>query len=88
MLIGYRLWGASLLFSPGLGLVEHGEVAADFQVVAVEPYGTLVGLSVLGIVDFAAFPLILFLGETSQYVNVARFFVEIHFLQTNMFIYR
>ena len=59
----------SLLFCPGLGLVEHGEVAADFQVVAVEPYGTLVGLSVLGIVDFAAFPLVLFLGETSQDVD-------------------
>ena len=78
----------SLLFCPGLGFVEHGEVAADFQVVAVEPDGTLVGLSVLGIIDLSAFPLVLFLGETSQYVNVARFFVEIHFLQTNMFIYR
>ena len=78
----------SLLFCPGLGLVEHGEVAADFQVVAVEPYGTLVGLAVLRIIDLSAFPLVLFLGETSQYVNVARFFVEIHFLQTNMFIYR
>ena len=88
MLINYLSWGASLLFSPSLGLVEHGEVAADFQVVAVEPYGTLVGLSVFGIVDFAAFPLVLFLGETCQDVNVARFFVEIHFLQTNMFIYR
>ena len=88
MLINYLSWGASLLFSPGLGLVEHGEVAADFQVVTVEPDGTLVGLAVLGIVDLSAFPLVLFLGETSQYVNVARFFVEIHFLQTNMFIYR
>ena len=88
MLIGYRLWGVALLPCPGLGLVEHGEVAADFQVVAVEPDGTLVGLSVLGIIDLSAFPLVLLLGETSQYVNVARFFVEIHFLQTNMFIYR
>ena len=78
----------SLLFCPSLGLVEHGEVAADFQVVAVEPDGTLIGLAVLGIIDLSAFPLVLFLGETSQYVNVARFFVEIHFLQTNMFIYR
>ena len=54
----------SLLFCPGLGFVEHGEVAANLQVVTVEPNGTLVGLSVFGIVDFAAFPLILFLGET------------------------
>ena len=73
MLIGYRLWGVALLPCPGLGLVEHGEVAADFQVVAVEPYGTLVGLSVFGIVDFAAFPLVLFLGETSQNVDTNQF---------------
>ena len=88
MLINYLSWGANLLFCPSLGLVEHGEVTANFQVVAVEPDGTLIGLAVLGIVDLSAFPLVLFLGETSQYVNVARFFVEIHFLQTNMFIYR
>jgi len=88
MLINYLSWGANLLFCPSLGLVEHGDVAADLQVVAVEPDGTLIGLAVLGIVDLSAFPLVLFLGETSQYVNVARFFVEIHFLQTNMFIYR
>ena len=87
MLIDYRSC-PNLLSGPGLGFVEHSEVAADFQVVAIEPDGTLVGLAVLGVVDFAAFPLVLFLGETSQYVNVARFFVEIHFLQTNMFIYR
>ena len=36
-----------LLFCPGLGFVEHGDVAADLQVVAVEPDGTLVGLAVL-----------------------------------------
>ena len=88
MLINYLSWGANLLFCPSLGLVEHGEVTANFQVVAVEPDGTLIGLAVLGIIDLSAFPLVLFLGETSQYVNVARFFVEIHFLQTNMFIYR
>ena len=35
-----------LFFRPGLGLVEHGDVAADLQVVAVEPDGTLVGLAV------------------------------------------
>ena len=73
MLIGYRLWGASLLFSPGLGLVEHGEVAADFQVVAVEPDGTLIGLAVLRVVDLSAFPLVLFLGETSQNVDTNQF---------------
>ena len=38
----------NLLFCPSLGLVEHGDVAADLQVVAVEPDGTLVGLAVLG----------------------------------------
>ena len=73
MLIGYRLWGASLLFSPGLGLVEHGEVTADFQVVAVEPDGTLIGLAVLRVVDLSAFPLVLFLGETSQNVDTNQF---------------
>ena len=52
-----------LLFCPGLGFVEHGDVATDFQVVAVEPDGTLVGLAVLGVVDLSAFPFVLFLGE-------------------------
>ena len=42
-------------------------------VVTVEPDGTLVGLAVLGIVDFAAFPLVLFLGETSQNVDTNQF---------------
>jgi hypothetical protein len=32
ILIGYRLWGLTLLFCPGLGLVEHGDVATDLQV--------------------------------------------------------
>ena len=69
MLINYLSWGANLLFCPSLGLVEHGEVTANFQVVAVEPDGTLVSLAVLGVVDFAAFPLVLFLGETRQDVD-------------------
>ena len=67
------LCDANLLSGPSLGLVEHGEVAADFQVVAVEPDGTLVGLAVLGIVDLSAFPLVLFLGETSQDVDTNKF---------------
>ena len=49
MLINYLSWGANLLFCPSLGLVEHGKVTANFQVVAVEPDGTLVGLSVFGL---------------------------------------
>ena len=32
MLIDYRLCGLTLLFCPGLGLVEHGDVATDLQV--------------------------------------------------------
>ena len=63
----------SLLSCPGLGFVEHGDVAADLQVVAVEPDGTLVGLAVLGIVDLAAFPLVLFLGETCQDIDTHQF---------------
>jgi len=59
----------SLLSCPGLGFVEHGDVAADLQVVAVEPDGTLVGLAVLGIVDLSAFPLVAFLGEPCQDVD-------------------
>ena len=62
-----------LLFCPGLGLVEHGDVAADLQVVAVEPDGALVGLAVLGIVDLSAFPLVAFLGETRQDVDTHKF---------------
>ncbi len=73
ILIGYRLWGVALLPCPSLGLVEHGEVAANLQVVTVEPDGTLVGLAVLGIVDLSAFPLVLFLGETSQNVDTNQF---------------
>ena len=69
MLITYRLWGVNLLFGPSLGFVEHGDVAADLQVVAVEPDGTLVGLAVLGIVDLATFPLLAFLGEACQDVD-------------------
>ena len=58
------------LFScPGLGFVEHGDVAADLEVVAVEPDGTLVGLAVLGIVDLSTFPLVAFLGEARQDVD-------------------
>ena len=59
----------SLLSCPGLGFVEHGDVAADLQVVTVEPDGTLVGLAVFGIVDFSAFPLVAFFGETRQDVD-------------------
>ncbi len=58
-----------LLSCPGLGLVEHGDVAADLQVVAVEPDGTFVGLAVLGIVDLSAFPLVAFLSEARQDVD-------------------
>ena len=58
-----------LFLCPGLGLVEHGDVAADLQVVAVEPDGTLVGLAVFGIVDLATFPFVAFLGETRQDVD-------------------
>ena len=64
-----RLVFANLHLCPSLGFVEHGDVAADLQVVAVKPDGTLVGLAVLGIVYLAAFPLVLFLGETSQDVD-------------------
>ena len=54
---------------PDLRLVEWAEVAADLQILAIEPDGTLVGLAVLGVVDFAAFPLVLFLGEARQDVD-------------------
>ena len=58
-----------LLSCPGLGLVEHGDIAADPQVVAVEPDGTLVGLAVFGIVDLSTFPLVLFLAKACQDVD-------------------
>ena len=65
--IGYFIKRKSNLRScPRLGFVEHGDVATDFQFVAVEPDGTLIGLAVLGIVDSATFPLILFLSKTRK----------------------
>ena len=62
-----------LLLCPGLGFVEHGDVATNFQVVAFEPDRTLVGLAVLWIVDLSAFPLIAFFGETRQDVDTNKF---------------
>ena len=62
-----------------MGFVEHGDVTADLQVVAVEPDGTLVGLAVLGIVDLSAFPLVAFFGETRQDVDANKF-AALHFL--------
>ena len=62
-----------LLLCPGLGFVEHGDVAADFPVVAFEPDGAFVGLAVLGIVYLSTFPLIAFLGETRQDVDTNKF---------------
>ena len=63
----------TLLPCPGLGLVEHGDVAADLQVVAIEPDGALVGLAVLGVIDSATFPLVTFLGEACQDVDTNEF---------------
>jgi hypothetical protein len=62
-----------LLFCPSLGLVEHGNITTDLQIVTVEPDGTLVGLAVFGIVDLSAFPLFAFLGETCQDVDANKF---------------
>ena len=56
-------------FSPGLGLIEHSNIAANLQVLALEPDRTFVGLSVFRIVDFSTFPLVAFLGETRQDVD-------------------
>lgn len=52
-----------------MGFVEDTYVAADFQGVAFEPDGALVGLAVHRIVDLAAFPLVAVLGETGQDVD-------------------
>ena len=58
---------------PSLGFVEHGEVATNLQLVAIEPNRTLVGFAVLGIVDAATFPLLLVLGKTSEDICAYKF---------------
>lgn len=58
-----------LLLCPGLGLIEHGDIATNLQLIAVKPDGTLVGLTVLGVVDFTTFPLVAFLGKPREDVH-------------------
>ena len=57
-----------LLTLPGLGLAEDAKVATYFKVVAVEPDGTLVALSRLGVIDFATLVFVAFLGEAAEEV--------------------
>ena len=58
-----------LFLRPSLGFVEHRHVATNFQVVAVEPDRTFVGLAILGVVDLTTLVLITFLLETCQDVH-------------------
>ena len=52
-----------------MGLVEEPDVASDFQLFAFEPDVALVGLAVLGIVDFSVLPLIVLLLQSAQDVD-------------------
>lgn len=45
-----------------MDFVKHSDVALDLKFVAVKLDGTLVGLTVWGIEDLSAFPLVVFLS--------------------------
>ena len=80
MFVRFLSLGTTLLSGPSLGLVEHGEVAADFQVVAVEPdknWGLLITFCFSHPQDTNSCQFLANPRETGfgQYVNVVRFFV-------------
>ena len=49
-----------LLTLPSLCFVEETDVTSYLEVVTIEPDGALVVFTVLGVVDSAAFPLIIY----------------------------